>query len=183
MLIREVVTESKIEEKAPTGLIKQGWNKLKGALGSAKGKAGADVGTRANEIYKNFRDWGLRSGVDMKAAPVTDLQQWFKTQNLIFPQQFAKAKFVNLTDKTVSSKFWTAAAQSAYKQGASQGDLGSTYGLGGGQAGAQAGAQAGQAQNAQPAAGVNVQSVARDLSSIIPSLSDAEKNALRKILA
>lgn len=179
MLIREVITESKVVEKAPVGIFKQGFNKLKGALGSAKGKAATDVGARANEIYKNFRDWGLRSGVDMKAAPAADIKSWFKTQNLIFPKQFASAKFINLTDKKVSSQFWNAAATSAFKGAGNQGsDLGGQYGLASQNAPTDTGAAgAGGDANLQ-----KVQAVAQQLSDITSSLTPAQRNALKRII-
>lgn len=177
MLIKEVLTESQVSEKAPVGFIKQGINKLKGALGSAKGKAATDVSARANEIYKNFRDWGLRSGVDMKSAPVTDIQSWFKTQNLIFPKQYAGSKFLNLTDKATSSQFWTAAATSAFKGAGSSGtDLGGQYGL--------SGVSQPPAQTKQKAMGntSQVQNLAKQLSSITQSLTPAQRKALRRII-
>jgi hypothetical protein len=129
MKVNEIITEGKkLKEKAPVGSIKQGWNKLKGALGSMKGQASADVGSRANEIYKNFSNWGLRSGMDMKAAPVADIQSWFKSQNLIFPQEFANTPSIDLTNKDTSTKFWSSAAQQTFKAGQAPGkNLGSAY--------------------------------------------------------
>lgn len=146
MRVNEILVENKkLSEKAPVGLGSKLKAGIKSAFGSASGKAQKDVNTRATEIFKKFQDWALRGGVDMSAVPAKDIQGWFKTQNLVFPQDYKSAKFLNLNDKATSTKFWTGAASAAFKGGAQVGaDLGSGYGLGGADAGGKAASAAGK---------------------------------------
>lgn len=136
MRVNEILVEGKkLAEKAPVGIgakLKAG---IKSAFGSASGKAQKDVNTRATEIFKKFQDWALRSGVDMSAAPVKDVKSWFATQKLVFPKDYASAKFLNLNDKETSTKFWSGAASAAYKGAQNVGaGLGAGYGLDGAEA-------------------------------------------------
>jgi hypothetical protein len=192
MKINELINEGKkLQEKSPVGGLQQGWNKLKGALGSTAGKASADVGSRANEIYKNFSNWGLRSGIDMKAAPVTDIQSWFKSQNLIFPQEFANAPSIDLTNKDTSTKFWTSAAQQAFKasQAGKGASLGASYNLPSTQAKAKKAPgtakstkQKAQSQQGQLSPSQTYASLATQLQNAKGTLRPNQINALLKIL-
>ena len=131
MRASDFITESKkIKEKAPVGLGSQVWSAVKGAFGSTQGKASADVGSRATQIYQKFNNQALRTGVDMSMVPVKTLQKWFKEQGLVFPKDAVSgATALDLTDKTTSNHFWTAAAQQAYAKGATGAKLGSQYGI------------------------------------------------------
>jgi hypothetical protein len=138
MRITDVMTEQQISELggAPAGLMSQGWNKTMGALGSKTAQAATDVGTRSNEIYNSFRDWALRSGVDMKATPVPTIKKWLTSQNLPgkIPPELATAGILDLTDQRISTQLWKAVAQGAYGSAMSGGrpqgtpSLGNRYG-------------------------------------------------------
>lgn len=206
MRVNEILVEGKkLDEKAPVGLGSKLKAGIKSAFGSASGKAQKDVNTRATEIFKKFQDWALRGGVDMNAVPAKDIQGWFKTQNLVFPQDYKSAKFLNLNDKATSTKFWTGAASAAFKGGAQVGaDLGSGYGLGGADAGSKAGkgsaSQAGSGgsnmntaynrlrQAAQGAGGATAsaptdfKSLKTAVTQLKPSLKPNQINALVKLL-
>lgn len=132
MKSKEFITESvKLKEKAPVGVGKQVWSAVKGAFGSAKGKADADVGARASQIYQKFNDYALRAGMDMSNMPVAQLKKWFTTQGLVFPKNVVGTNTaLDLTNKDTSNQFWTGAAQQAYAKGNAGGaKLGSSYGL------------------------------------------------------
>lgn len=132
MKAKEILTESiLLKEKAPVKLGSQVWSAVKGAFGSQQGKADADVGARATQIYQKFNQQALRTGLDMTNMPVKNLQAWFKEQGLAFPKSaVGTATALDLTDKDTSKQFWTAAAQQAFSKAGSGGQkLGQQYGV------------------------------------------------------
>ena len=75
MLIREILTESKVDE-APVGLMKRGLAALGAKLGSQKLKGYGDTAKMANALFKDIEQWQGRSGLgqvtadDLMASPL-----------------------------------------------------------------------------------------------------------------
>lgn len=120
------------EGSAPAGLMTQMGRKIAGKLGSIKNKASANVGDRANQLYKEFTTYATQSGIDLKRVPKTEVQAWFQKQGLPFPQGAERITAFNLTHPEMSKIFWTRAAQQSFKATPLQTpSLGQQYGLSG----------------------------------------------------
>jgi hypothetical protein len=135
MKIDEITAENqKLDEANPYGLMQRAGSAIMGKLGSTSAQASGDVGKRSNELYNGFKNWALRSGVDMKAVPKLTLTKWLASQRLPtkLPPTLAPLPLLNLEDPNVSKTLWTALAQGAYgaaRQPASSPTLGANYGI------------------------------------------------------
>lgn len=129
-IIIEDTTDSTIAELAPYGGLGRLATGIGAKLGMQSAQAASDVGTRANQIFKTYHDWALRSGVDLKNVPVTDLNKWLVSQKL--PQlnatTFPPTINLNLTDNNKVQQVFKSAAQQAYAKGGATGAaLGSQF--------------------------------------------------------
>lgn len=134
-------------------------------LGSTTAQANLDVGKRANELEKTFRQWALRAGISLDMAPKTELEKFFQQQGL--PAMPLRQNMYDLTDPTTSKEVWKAVAQNAYKSGgsaATSAPLGQKYGVG-------SGSSSGGGQN-----------VLAQIQGMLGSLTPAERSKLKGAL-
>ena len=135
MKITEFATENRqLDEANPYGMMKRAGNAIMGKLGSTKAQASGDVGKRANELYTGFKNWALRTGVDMTMVPRQKLSQWLTSQNIPgkLPPTLRALPTLDLEDPEVSKTLWTALAQGAYGaagQAAGRPTMGANYGI------------------------------------------------------
>lgn len=102
-------------------------------LGSTTAAANLDVGKRANELNTTFRQWALRSGINLSSVPQKDIQTFMKQQGL--PSMPMRQSIYDLNDKATNSALWKAVAQNAYKSSgsaATSAPLGQKYNVGSG---------------------------------------------------
>ena len=135
MKIDEFATETQqLDEANPYGLMQRAGSAIMGKLGSTKAQASGDVGKRANELYAGFKNWALRTGVDMTMVPRQKLSQWLTSQNIPgkLPPTLRALPTLDLEDPEVSKTLWTALAQGAYGAAglpAGRPTLGANYGI------------------------------------------------------
>lgn len=99
-------------------------------LGSKTAAAKLDVGKRSNELNTAFRQWALRSGIDLTKVKKQELQSFFQQQRL--PDMPLKKSVYNLDDKATNAALWNAVSQNAYRAGGPTGGsepLGRAYGV------------------------------------------------------
>jgi hypothetical protein len=131
MKAKEIIQEQDANEAAPMGFMtrlgKTIQSKIPGNFGVA-GQAELDVGKRANQLDRAFRQWAIRSGIDLNAVPAADLADFLKQQQMP-PVTFSQTMY-NLNDEDTLRTFWTKLAQGSYRAaGTGTAPLGQTYGV------------------------------------------------------
>lgn len=135
MQIKELISLTETKQVNELGLTPMGIGSrlAKGAmakLGSKTAAAQLDVGKRSNELNTNFRQWALRSGIDLAKVKKQELDDFFQQQRL--PAMPLKKQVYNLNDKATNAALWNAVSQNAFKAGGAVGGsapLGQQYGV------------------------------------------------------
>jgi hypothetical protein len=181
MKLNELITESDVTElnAAPMGLMKKGLHSLGSKLGVSSSAAKLDVGNRANELFKNFKNWAIRSGVSLDAVPADKLNFWL-TNVQKFPKNFidqgAPGTVFDLTKSgpvygNTGSDIFVSIANKSFEKGASSGQpLSSKYGL------------AGTKQTAQPGQPAKPGSIPNDVVKKLNSLSAADRDSIYDLI-
>lgn len=186
MKIHDIITESNDQQvneigATPQGLIKRATSSVKAALGSQTGQAQKNIGARANELYRSFREYALNSGYDMKAMDPKVLSSWLKNQQLpkIDLSTFGAGP-IDLTDPQTSKNVWNSAATGSYRVSWAKGKpgtqpLGFKYGTAPAKPAPKTGTKTPPAPAPAPApAGLS----AKDLVAAITSMSAADRKAI-----
>lgn len=133
MKINDIISESidSQNEAAPMGILAKAGHKVASALGSKTSAAKLDVGTRANEIFNSFKDYALRTGVDLSAVDAKILKNWIKSQGLPVPSLDPAVTVYDLNNKQNIQKVFTGASQQSFAKAApaAGSQLGGKYGI------------------------------------------------------
>lgn len=134
MKITEIILEDQettLDELGPASGIGSLATSALGALGSKTAQAKSDVNSRTNELFNAFKTWAIRSGVDLKAASVGNINQWLKTQGLPLTNKIgANTVVYDLSNNKQALDVFKTLAQTSFKQAGPAGaPLGQQYGV------------------------------------------------------
>jgi hypothetical protein len=130
MRINEILLENQLDElgATPMGAMSRIGQGVMAKLGSSTAQAKLDVGTRANELANAFKQWALRTGINLKQVPKEDLLSFFTQQQL--PPISLTQSIYDLTNPEMSKKVWSSVSQNAFKGGGlASAPLGQQYGI------------------------------------------------------